>query len=257
MADDQESAASLLHALRERLAAEALHVALPLSAAAYDAVVAPTGAPLAGELVDGAGGVVLIGDGGPGFFARFRDAAPYASGVAHPLDDFTRGCVASAVDELLAPRGLRFRVLFPFDGADTPPPFQRLGLAAGLPQPGPLGLQLHPEFGPWWAYRALVVLPVPLDAEPPMLPWCPPCERPCVRGCATHRPAGEGASLQAAGDLCSDACGARLRCPVGREHAYPPDQLAFHLRAREALRLALAEDAAAHALPLDRAAGRS
>ena len=247
MADDQELAASLLEALRERLSAEALHVALPLSAAAYDAVVATTGAPAAGELVDGAGGVMLIGDGGPRFFARFRDAAPYASGVDHPLDDFTRGCVTSAVDEVLSPRGLPFRVLFPFDGAGTPLPFQRLGLAAGLPEPGPLGLQLHPEFGPWWAYRALVVLPVPLEAEPPLLPWCPPCERPCVRGCATDRPSDGVAALRATGELCSDACGARLRCPVGREHAYPPDQIAFHLRAREALRRALAEEAAPRA----------
>ena len=249
MTDGQEAAAPVLQALRERLSAEALHVVLPLSAAAYDAAVARTGAPVAAELVAGAAGVVLIGDGGPGFFARFRDTAPYASGVDHPLDDFTRGCVTSAVDEVLAPRGLPFRVVFPFDGAGSPPPFQRLGLAAGLPAPGPLGLQVHPEYGPWWAYRALVVLPVPLEAEAPLLPWCPPCDRPCVRGCATHRPVGDPSAVTVGGvgELCSDACGARLRCPVGPEHAYPADQIAFHLRAREALRQALAEDAATRA----------
>jgi len=241
MTDDPRESAPLLAALRGRLAAEELHVVLPLSAAAFDEVVAPVGARRAGELVAGAAGVVLIGDGGPGFFARFRDAAPYASGVDHPLDDFTRGAVTAAVSEVLAPLGLDRHVAFPFAASGTGPPlpFQRLGRAAGLPEPGPLGLQVHPEFGPWWAYRALVVLPVPLDAESPLLPWCPPCDRPCVRGCATHRsaagagPPPDGAAP--AGALCGDDCGARLRCPVGREHAYPPDQIAFHLRARQAL----------------------
>ena len=234
MMEDPGSTAPLLHALRERLATEALHIVLPLSAAAFDEVVG-AGAPRAGELVDGAAGVVLIGDGGPRFFARFRDAAPYASGVDHPLDDFTRACVTSAVTDVLAPLELPFQVMFPFGGSGRGGalPFQRLGRAAGLPEPGPLGLQIHPEFGPWWAYRALVIVPAALDAEPSLLPWCPPCERPCVRGCAIHRAVDDGMPAQT---VCGDDCGARARCPVGREHAYPPDQIAFHLRARDALR---------------------
>jgi len=244
MTEDPRESAPLLSALRERLAVEALHVVLPLSATAFDEVAVPAGARRAGELVEGAGGVVLIGDGGPGFFARFRDTAPYASGVAHPLDDYTRGCVMAAVREVLGPLGLRFQVAFPFAGSDgvSSLPFQRLGRAAGLPEPGPLGLQVHPEYGPWWAYRALVVLDVSLQAEPPLLPWCPPCDRPCVRGCAAH-PFGDRATASEGAfgsDVCGDGCGARLRCPVGREHAYPADQVAFHLRARDALLRALA-----------------
>lgn len=242
MTGDPGQGASLLQTLRTRLAVEALHIVLPLSAAAFDAVVGDPGTRRAGDLLEGAAGVVLIGDGGPGFFARFRDTAPYASGVDHPLDDFTRGCVTTAVREAMTPLGLNFRVLFPFAGASAgaPLPFQRLGQAAGLPEPGPLGLQIHPEFGPWWAYRALVVVPEPLDAEPPLLPWCPPCERPCVRGCPTH-PWQGGSSTARLDVVCGDDCGARLRCPVGREHTYPDDQRAFHLRARDALRQALRE----------------
>ena len=243
MTEDPAQAVSLLQALRERLAGEALRIVLPLSAAAFDAVAVAAGAGAAGDLIDGAAGVVLIGDGGPGFFARFRDAAPYASGADHPLDDFTRGCITAAVDEVLGPRGLPFKVLFPFagSGAGAPLPFQRLGQAAGLPEPGPLGLQIHPEFGPWWAYRALVVVAEPLEAEPALLPWCPPCERPCVRGCLVHARQPDRSSAAGLQIACGDDCGARLRCPVGREHAYPADQLAFHLRARDALQRALRE----------------
>lgn len=242
MTQDSLQPVPLLQSLRDRLAVEGLHVVLPLSAAAFDEVMVPLGARGAGELVDGAAGAVLIGDGGPAFFGRFRDAAPYASGVDHPLDDFTRACVTAAVTEVLAPRQLDFRVSFPFGGSGAGPllPFQRLGRAAGLPEPGPLGLQIHPEYGPWWAYRALVVVAASLDVEPPLLPWCPPCDRPCVRGCASHRLAA-GGGPPAGGETCGDDCGARLRCPVGREHAYPPDQIAFHLRAREALLRALRE----------------
>ena len=233
-----QQAASVLPALRARLAHDELHVVLPLSAAAFDDVLG--GATRAGELVEGAAGVVLIGDGGPGVFARFRDAAPYTSGADHPLDDFTRGCVTAAVGEVLAPVDLRYHLMFPFASAGPPLPFQRLGRAAGLPEPGPLGLQIHPEFGPWWAYRALVVVAQALDAEPPMLPWCPPCERPCVRGCPVHRAPAADAMPGALAGPCGDDCGGRSRCPVGREHAYPADQRAFHLRARDALRAAAA-----------------
>ena len=239
MTEEPPQTAPLLLALRERLGAEALHIVLPLSAAAFDAVVTPFGGRRAGDLVEGAAGVVLIGDGGPGFFAHFRDAAPYASGADHPLDDFTRACIGAAVREVLGPLDVASRVLFPFSAGsgDAPLPFQRLGRAAGLPDPGPLGLQLHPEFGPWWAYRALVVMAAALEAEPPMLPWCPPCDQPCVRGCAIHEQGGDDGTT--AGP-CGDDCGGRSRCPVGRQHAYPPDQIGFHLRARDALRAARA-----------------
>jgi len=35
--------------------------------------------------------------------------------------------------------------------------------------------------------------------------------------------------------VCGDACGARLRCPVGVEARYSPEQIAFHARARAAM----------------------
>ena len=58
--------------------------------------------------------------------------------------------------------GTEFEVFHPFASERVHLPFQRLGRAAGLPPPGPLGVQVHPRFGPWWAYRALVALAVPV-----------------------------------------------------------------------------------------------
>ncbi|MGE3674945.1 MAG: hypothetical protein AB7K71_35080, partial [Polyangiaceae bacterium] len=42
----------------------------------------------------------------------------------------------------------------------TPPlPFPRLGEALGLCQVGPAHLAVHPEFGPWFGLRALLLIP--------------------------------------------------------------------------------------------------
>ncbi|HEY4188303.1 MAG TPA: hypothetical protein VGP07_24730 [Polyangia bacterium] len=221
----------ILRALRARLHAEGLHIVLPLSGRAFDESCATSGGARARAWLPDAAGAVLIGDGGPRFFARFRAMrAPDTSSEAlNPLDDFTRRRVESAVTDVLGPAGLPHRLLYPFGDGTAPLPFQRLGQAAGLPAPGPLGIQLHPDFGPWWAYRALVIMPLPLETELPLTASCPPCDRPCVRGCPTH------ASERGALPTCGDLCGARLRCPIGSAQRYPADQIAFHGRAREAM----------------------
>ena len=83
--------------------------------------------------------------------------------------------------------GVAHAVYFPFDGAEPLIPFQRLGRAAGLGGPGPLGLQIHPVFGPWWAYRALVVVDRALPPRPPIGDGCAGCDAPCVAACPAQR----------------------------------------------------------------------
>jgi hypothetical protein len=231
----------VLRRLRERLRAEGLHVVLPMGADAFDAISAAVGAPRLGELLEGARSAVLIGDGGGEFFARFRAATGSEEGTscgneAHPLDAFTRIRVAVAVREILDAQGIGFAVFHPFLRERVQLPFQRLGQAAGLPAPGPLGIQVHPTFGPWWAYRALVALSTTLAREAELGAACPSCARPCVNDCAQHASAPDrgarGGGTVSAG--CGDGCGARRRCPVGVAYGYSDDQLAFHTRARRA-----------------------
>src|SRR5205085_9114313 len=124
---------------------------------------------------------VVVGDGGGDFFARFRARAD--GGGAHPLDHYTERVVRAAASRALAGSGIAHAVLFPFATASPPLPIQRIGLAAGLPPPGPLGLQVHPEYGPWWAYRALVLLGCEVDEEPPLPAPCLGCPAPCVAAC--------------------------------------------------------------------------
>src|SRR5690606_40292919 len=67
--------------------------------------------------------------------------------------------------EPLSDAGWRVAIRFPFWNEPNPLPFQAIARAAGL-APSLLGLDLHPRYGPWIAYRALVLT----DREIPETP---------------------------------------------------------------------------------------
>ena len=96
-------------------------------------------------------------------------------------------------------------------------------------------MQVHPVFGPWWAYRALVALAVPVEAEPPLAESCAGCRGPCVNACEVHAPGRWRDGVLVGPIVCGDDCGARLRCPVGSAVPYSAEQIAFHARARRAI----------------------
>lgn len=58
-----------------------------------------------------------------------------------------------------------------YDGAFLP--FQKLAIAVGLGAIAPIGLVIHPAYGPWFALRAVVLV----DGEPPAT--CGPIALPC------------------------------------------------------------------------------
>lgn len=249
---EETPAGALLARLRSRLAREGLHIVLPLAARSFDLVSAGVNGPPLETLLPGARAAFVVGDGGPAFFASFRRAEAAREGgdppPRDPLDHHTRRRVARAVDEaLVGPAfGHPHRVLHPFDGVDgatmlRPLPFQRLGEAAGLPAPGPLGVQVHPVFGPWWAYRALIIVggeAAPVEAEASLASPCDGCPAPCAPACPGQavmptvalrfeRCAGH----RLASSDCATSCAARLACPVGTSHRYSAEQLAFHMSA--------------------------
>lgn len=175
--------------------------------------------------------LVMIGNAGPALwqaFARAQDEGP------DPMDSWTRRVVDRAA------RTLGARAVYPFDG---PPyhPFQRWAMRCEPVHPSPIGPLIHPVFGLWHAYRAALLFAERL-ALPPPSPAPSPCEtcadRPClatcpvgalapgrydVPACLAHiaAPAGE--------DCMAKGCRARRACPVGREHAYAPEQARYHM----------------------------
>jgi hypothetical protein len=193
-------------------------------------------------LLPGARGALVLGSGGQGFFEGFRRSAQAGDGQPNPLDRYTRAVIEDAARAALEPAGVAHVELFPFLGGAAGPvrghvPFQRLGRAAGLGGPSPLGLQVHPVFGPWWAYRGLVVVAAQLPAAPTLSDACAGCPAPCVAACPAGAVRREGFDVPACHarrltvEACRLSCDARIACVRGPEHRYTPEQLAFHMRA--------------------------
>jgi hypothetical protein len=218
---------------------------LPLSAAAFDAACAPVAPTLRlRSLHPAANGALIIGSGGRALFARFGESPERRDGAASPLDRFTAAAIAAATAEAMEDGGESGGSLFfPFTHSVPALPFQRLGRAAGLGGPGPLGLQIHPEFGPWWAYRGLIALAMseagwaaaavggaPGDG-------CAGCAAPCVAACPAGAVRSAGFSIadcharRLTAPDCRLSCVARIRCVRGPEHRYTDEQLGFHMAA--------------------------
>jgi ferredoxin len=184
----------------------------------------------------------VVGSGGGELFDAFLGAPEAADGRPDPLDRFTRATLEEAARAALEPLGVAHVELFPFVGegagpARTPIPFQRLGRAAGLGGPGPLGLQIHPVYGPWWAYRGLVVVDTDLPAAPAPGDGCAGCAAPCVEACPAGAVQRSGFVVAACharrltAEPCRLSCAARIACVRGPEHRYAEAELAFHMAA--------------------------
>jgi epoxyqueuosine reductase len=219
--------------LRAALGEVGLNIVLPLGQAGLDRAGLDVRLD---RLLPGAGGAVVVGDGGGAFFAGFEAQRSSADADDNPLDRYTVRTVERAAAQALAPEP--FQVAFPFARAAPTGwlPFQHLGQVAGLPRPGPLGVQVHPRFGPWWGYRALIVVRQPLVEEPPLADVCDGCAAPCVRACPADALADRHLNIdRCAGhrlqDHCTDRCASRRACVAGPEHRYPDAQLAFHMAA--------------------------
>lgn len=187
--------------------------------------------------IAGAQFVILIGNVGLDMFRRFATSRDER---AHSLDDWTR----AVVDPLAA--SLDARAVYPFD---VPyPPFLTWARKAGAGHVSPLGLNIHPHYGLWHAYRAALLFPVAFDL-PRNSAGAHPCEscadKPCLSACPVSAFDGVRYDVAACGqhvlsvageDCMTGGCKARLACPVGRDHVYHPRQMQFHMRAFQAAR---------------------
>lgn len=176
--------------------------------------------------------MILIGNAGPEMFRRFsRERTPALA----TLDAWTKATVDVLAEDLSA------TAIYPFD---TPPaPFLTWARAANAGHISPLGLNIHPTYGLWHAYRAALLFPVAFDL-PRLSAGAHPCEscaeKPCLSSCPVGAFDGTGYDYKSCGrhvlseagqDCMTGGCLARLACPVGRGYAYAPAQMQFHMRA--------------------------
>jgi hypothetical protein len=197
---------------------------------AYDAV-APE-AFRSGIWMPGARGLVVVGSAGPALWRRLRarldgdrSTAHLGSGPSaaplrgwdqeHPLDEFVAEILTGA-DAALAAAGVRFHR---FDAAVTATPrtdFVAMARLAGLGSPGPFGLLIHADHGPWWALRGAWLVDAAVDPPGAHRPPCAGCPAPCVGGWSN------------AGGLSFATVAARSLCVVGQQSRYDDDQVAYH-----------------------------
>jgi epoxyqueuosine reductase QueG len=182
---------------------------------------------------EGAAFVILIGNAGPAMFRRF---ASERDPQRDALDEWTRAVVSSLARDLDA------MAAYPFD-VSPPYPFLTWARRGGAGHTSPLGLNIHPVYGLWHAYRAALLFPVAFDFPTQQsgdYP-CQACEaRPCLTACPVKAfdgtsydvPACAGHVAMPQGRHCmSRGCLARHACPVGQDFAYAPAQAEFHMRA--------------------------
>jgi hypothetical protein len=180
--------------------------------------------------------LILVGNVGSELWDR-SGAEIAALDDPDPLNRWTRSVIepiASSVDGL---------ALFPFAG---PPywPFQRWAERAEGVRQSPIGIQIHPEFGLWHAYRAAILLRGTISL--PRREQAHPCDTCVDRPCLTHCPVNAFTSTGYAVDRCVDhvvalqnesgscsevGCLARLACPVGTAWRYRPEHARFHMHA--------------------------
>jgi hypothetical protein len=182
--------------------------------------------------------MILVGNAGPRMFARYARETGSSEGG---LDRWSRGVLGELG------RALGADVLFPFD---TPPlPFLTWARRGGGGHVSPLGLNIHPDYGLWHAYRGALTFPVAFDIPTPAS--ANPCDtcaaKPCLSACPVEAFTSGGYDIRRCadhiatieGEACmSGGCLARRACPIGTHFTYAADQARFHMRAFLSSRLA-------------------
>lgn len=179
--------------------------------------------------------LILIGHRGRDLWNTLQKRGMHGE---HPIDEFVTECVAAWMTGPL--QGHAWCQVFP--GAH-PVGLQRLGALAGWHHPSPFWVGVDAEWGSWFAYRAVVLADTQLALTPRReLPSpCDSCaDKPCIAACPAGALASERTGswrLQTCLDFrkrpqspCEDRCLARNACPVGAEHRYAEEQVAYHYR---------------------------
>lgn len=178
--------------------------------------------------------VLLIGHSGDALWQQMP--ASYLS-RRDPVDEYTADTVARLLKQHCP--GNDWKILFPSQSpANAEPNLQNLGRLAGWHNASPLGNGIHPRYGLWFAYRAVVALNENLLSGP-KLPGNSPCisceGTPCIAACpADALSFGAQPDLKscveyrsAQDSVCADRCVARLRCPVAAEWRYSDQQIKY------------------------------
>jgi len=204
-----------------------------LAIAAYDSLVSPPWR--SASLAPAARGAVVVGNGGRALWERFSESRERAL-PDDPLDRYVRRVLDEAGKEWDPPAAVAF---YADRREGVYLPIVALARRAGFGAPGRVGVLIHPEYGPWLAIRAVLLVPESL-VEDPVTPFdpCTGCPAPCAAACVGLAVEARGLDARRCYDTrlanpaCAGACAARSACVVGTRHSYAPEQLAHHMKIR-------------------------
>ena len=160
----------------------------------------------------------------------------------NPLNSYVVQAIERALASVPVASGVRW--------AHRPEPhhvaFQKLAEIAGLAFLSPGFLSVHPVYGSWIAFRAVVVLDAtgPPAKPPSIVRPCPDCGNACGRALSEALVAVEDAVSrnQAIADQWRVWLGVRDACPVGKNFRYSDEQILYHYtKNRQVLKDAVAE----------------
>lgn len=146
----------------------------------------------------------------------------------HPLDTYVTARLRSLATGVF---GRSSQLVFSHATVPKAFPIQRLAEAVNFAALSPSHLSIHPQYGPWIALRAVVVV----DVEgPPLAPLelsrpCRGCSAPCVP--ALNRALSVSTTPISAASIAEHAhdwIAVRDACPVGRDFRYGQEQLTYH-----------------------------
>lgn len=180
--------------------------------------------------------LLLVGHGGRALWGRV-EAIRTSLPQDHPVDAYSAQVVRDALLTCYPGAHNTFFYPQPLD-APLAVDLQRLGALAGWHYPAPFRVGINATWGPWFAYRALVLTDAPLVPTPRVesVAPCASCSgRPCLAACPAGALDADAACFDLASCLeyrlapdsrCALTCLARLACPVALEHRYEDAQLA-------------------------------
>jgi len=196
----------------------------------------------AGEGVFSGQYAILVGNEGGKMWSFFAQSPEYGDGGKDPMNRWTRRMLSKLTHD--ADCELRY----PFDKPYWP--FQRIACEAMGIKSSPLGILIHPEFGLWHAFRAIIIVSPNNDLAEEIQNMIHqaqklihPCEicpdKPCLTACPVS--AFNGTSLDR--EACfqhldegnephcmKSGCMARNTCPVGSSFKYENAQIEFHMK---------------------------
>jgi epoxyqueuosine reductase len=174
--------------------------------------------------------LILMGHGGRNLWASLPNQYHMQD---HPIDNFTINTIKQwFLDEY---PNANYRINYPITQSID---LIALGKLAGWHHESPFLVGVNNAWGPWFAYRAVILantnFEITKSTNTPSP--CSTCSsKPCIKNCPAD--ACDNGTLdlnkcinyrKSTHSLCSKTCIARISCPIATKHSYSEQQINYH-----------------------------